>query len=168
MEKGVGVQPQLQDAQVSRRKFLTAGLGAISGLIAMALGIPVAGYAVSPAFAKKEQSWVQLGSVGEFKPLQPTKVDYDVFRRDGWIEEQVKKSAWIVLPQGGGEAVVFDPRCTHLGCAYRWDQGEGKFLCPCHDARFDIDGKVVGGPPPRPLDRLKTKVEGGKIFVMEG
>ncbi|MBI4321797.1 MAG: ubiquinol-cytochrome c reductase iron-sulfur subunit [Chloroflexi bacterium] len=152
---------------VSRRRFLGFGIGAITALIGTALGLPLAGYAVSPAFQKKKLDWIDVGSIGDFKPRQPKKVEYNAFRKDGWIEESVRKSAWAVL-QDGNTVVVYDPRCTHLGCAYRWDDAKGVFLCPCHDAIFDIDGKVVAGPPPRPLDRLTSKVEGGKLLVMEG
>ena len=168
MHKDIEVKPRVLDAQVSRRKFLAGGIGAIAGLIGAALGIPVVGYAISPALAKKEQNWVEIGSVNDFQPLQPTKVEYDVFRRDGWIDEQIKKTAWLVMSRGGESAVVYDPRCTHLGCAYRWEAKDKLFLCPCHDGKFDLDGAVIGGPPPRPLDRLKAKIEGGKILVLEG
>ena len=44
--------------------------------------------------------------------------------------------------------------CPHLGCGYRWDDADHHFKCPCHGSVYDIAGKVVGGPPPRPLDAL--------------
>lgn len=40
--------------------------------------------------------------------------------------------------------------CTHLGCTVRHVAGEG-FVCPCHGSRFDLEGRVVDGPAPRPL-----------------
>ncbi len=152
---------------VSRRRFLGFGIGAIGALIASALGIPLVGYAISPALKKKKEDWAEAGSVAGFQPLQPKKIEYSAFRKDGWIEETVKKSAWVIL-RDSGDVTVYDPRCTHLGCAYRWDESRKSFLCPCHDGVFDIDGKVVSGPPPRPLDRLQAKIESGKLFIMEG
>jgi len=45
--------------------------------------------------------------------------------------------------------------CTHLGCLTVWKQDEGLIACPCHGSTFRPDGKVMGGPAPRPLQWLK-------------
>jgi menaquinol-cytochrome c reductase iron-sulfur subunit len=72
---------------------------------------------------------------------------------------------WAVK-QPQGDISVFSPICTHLGCGYRWDETERKFLCPCHGSSYDVNGQVLGGPAPRPLDILPSKVEGGRLLVM--
>jgi len=46
-----------------------------------------------------------------------------------------------------------------------WKEAEVVYVCPCHDAHFSIDGEVVSGPPPRPLDPYETKIENGELFV---
>ena len=61
--------------------------------------------------------------------------------------------------------VAYGPQCTHLGCAYHWDESRNHFLCPCHTSVFSVDGAVVSGPAPRPLDRYETKVENGKLLL---
>ena len=53
------------------------------------------------------------------------------------------------------------------GCLVRWDEQQESFLCPCHGAVFDKNGIVVAGPPPRPLQKLQTKVEAGILYVKE-
>jgi len=60
---------------------------------------------------------------------------------------------------------AFAPQCTHLGCAYHWDESSHNFICPCHTSAFSIDGKVLAGPAPRPLDRYTVKVEGNKLQI---
>jgi menaquinol-cytochrome c reductase iron-sulfur subunit len=60
---------------------------------------------------------------------------------------------------------VFNPRCTHLGCAYRWDARREQFACPCHGGTFAISGEVTGGPPPRALTKLSSKIEDGTLRV---
>jgi menaquinol-cytochrome c reductase iron-sulfur subunit len=67
----------------------------------------------------------------------------------------------------GGDVVAFAPQCTHLGCAYHFDETEKQFLCPCHNSVFSIDGKVVSGPAPRPLDRFDAKVQNNKLLLGE-
>ena len=49
-------------------------------------------------------------------------------------------------------------RCAHLGCPVRWVAAAERFICPCHGGVYDLLGRRVGGPPPRPLDRFYTRV----------
>jgi Rieske Fe-S protein len=53
--------------------------------------------------------------------------------------------------------------CTHLGCRVRWE-GD-RFFCPCHNGVFDREGKVVSGPPPRPLERYDVEVVDGSVYL---
>ncbi len=73
----------------------------------------------------------------------------------------VAGSAWLVR-RSGGDLVAFDPRCTHAQCAYDWSTGD-RFACLCHEGFFALDGSVVSGPPPRPLDRFGVRQTGGAI-----
>jgi len=64
-----------------------------------------------------------------------------------------------------GDLQAFSLACTHLGCIVVWNPEKKEFHCPCHDGLFDINGKVLSGPPPSPLDRWKVKVDGEKVIV---
>jgi cytochrome b6-f complex iron-sulfur subunit len=55
--------------------------------------------------------------------------------------------------------------CTHLGCIVKWQPEKQSFHCPCHSASFDKNGRVTGGPPPAPLEKLAFKQAGDKIIV---
>ncbi len=46
-----------------------------------------------------------------------------------------------------------------------WQDGDAEYHCPCHNGLFDAEGRVIGGPPPRPLDRYEYKVEDGVLFA---
>jgi Rieske Fe-S protein len=70
-------------------------------------------------------------------------------------------SAWLVLREGN-ELVAFDPRCPHARCAYELTD-DARFACLCHDAFFDLDGNVLSGPPPRPLDEFRVRVIDGRV-----
>ena len=73
----------------------------------------------------------------------------------------VAGSAWLVQ-RSTGELVAFDPRCTHAQCAYDWTD-QASFACLCHKGFFRLDGSVISGPPPRPLDRFAVRETGAAI-----
>jgi menaquinol-cytochrome c reductase iron-sulfur subunit len=46
----------------------------------------------------------------------------------------------------------------------RFVEAAGNFICPCHGGVYDFEGKVIGGPPVRPLDRFQTRLSpDGKV-----
>lgn len=56
--------------------------------------------------------------------------------------------------------------CTHFACIVKWDAETGQIECPCHDGYFNpLDGSVLSGPPPTPLESLKVDIVDGEIFV---
>lgn len=71
----------------------------------------------------------------------------------------------VVVQHAPGEFIAFSAICTHLGCVIQWLADKGEFLCPCHGGRFSTRGKVLGGPPPRPLDPIPVTLEGERILL---
>jgi cytochrome b6-f complex iron-sulfur subunit len=61
--------------------------------------------------------------------------------------------------------VAFSRVCTHLGCLVKYYPEKQLFICPCHAGTFDLDGKVVSGPPPKPLPKFAVKVVGNNLVV---
>ncbi len=121
-------------------------------------------YLLFPAKTKKGTPWVEVTDLSQLKPNIPEEV---VFRRrkvDGWKVVSEKTTAWVVKTSET-EAFALAPGCTHLGCAYHWEAGKNSFVCPCHTSYFAIDGKVMTGPAPRPLDRFETKINGTKLML---
>jgi Rieske Fe-S protein len=60
---------------------------------------------------------------------------------------------------------AFSLRCSHLGCYAHWEGGLRKFVCPCHNAVFDEQGKVIAGPPPVGLTRVAIEVRDQQVFM---
>ena len=152
----------------SRREFLQLAMAGISTFIASALSIPLVGYLLSPALKRTAPQWTQLGPLSDFTVGVPKQVPFTRFRRDGWIERAENLAVWV-WRKAETEVVAYNGHCTHLGCAYNWlTEGKHKdhFFSPCHDGVFALDGKVISGPPPRPLDTLETKVEDGIVFII--
>ncbi|MCL4535594.1 MAG: ubiquinol-cytochrome c reductase iron-sulfur subunit [Bacteroidetes bacterium] len=153
-----------EEHDVSRRRFLSYATAAIGAFIATAVSIPIVGYVVSPALKKRETPSISVGTPNDFTIGQPKLVDFTLTRRDGWVEQPEKKSVWV-LRKTANDFVAYNPRCTHLGCAVSWQAASNHFVCPCHGGVFTIDGTVTAGPPPRPLDTLDVKTEGGRLLV---
>jgi Rieske Fe-S protein len=73
----------------------------------------------------------------------------------------------ILIHTPDGQWRAFAARCTHLSCTVRYRQDLGLIWCPCHDGRFDLTGKNVGGPPPRPLPQHSVVLRGDEVYVTE-
>jgi menaquinol-cytochrome c reductase iron-sulfur subunit len=149
----------------TRRRFFQLVIKASAGLIGLSLAVPLVGYLISPALKRRKQQWVDVASAAELQSGVPTQLEYVATVQDGYLESKTQKAVWAVK-QPNGEVTVFSPMCTHLGCGYHWDGGAHQFKCPCHGSAFDVSGRVVGGPAPRPLDALPSKVDNGRLLIM--
>jgi cytochrome b6-f complex iron-sulfur subunit len=58
-----------------------------------------------------------------------------------------------------------NPICTHRGCTVEWKADKKAFVCPCHDAQFSSDGKVLKGPAKKSLSTYDAKIEGDSVLV---
>ena len=131
---------------MTRRGFLKYALFTLSGMTA-ALGSCY----VFKTFTERKK-WVAVGPVSKFHPQKPEKVKVE--GQDVWVVKATES-----------EFFVYHPLCTHHDCLITWQEKKSLFLCPCHGATFNIKGRVLSGPPPRPLDRYPSKVVDGKLFV---
>ena len=62
--------------------------------------------------------------------------------------------------------VAYSQKCTHLSCPVTYKAKEQEFFCPCHAGRFAVDdGRVLGGPPQRPLPRILLNVSGNEVWA---
>jgi len=151
-------------SQDTRRNFGVAAIYGLWGAMLAALGLPSITYLLVPPRAHRKNDWVEAGDVAQLAPQVPVEVTFRRNRVDGWRQISEKSTAWVVkLPDNN--VVAYSPQCTHLGCAYHWDQRKTQFVCPCHNSVFSIDGKVQDGPALRPLDRFQVKVQGTKILL---
>jgi nitrite reductase/ring-hydroxylating ferredoxin subunit len=72
----------------------------------------------------------------------------------------------ILVRLAEAEYVAFGQKCTHLSCAVIPRPDQGVFHCPCHEGLFELrTGRVLAGPPPRPLPRIRLQIDDGEIFA---
>ena len=149
---------------VSRRDFVmtvTAFLGSVIGAI---IGIPAIGYLISPALTTtKSDAWIPLGPVENYPESVPTLFNFTRTKVNGW--EKSVNSYGVYVVHTADQFKVFSTRCTHLSCRVTWKEDSKQYVCPCHDGRFDADGIVKAGPPPKPLETYETKIEDGKLSI---
>lgn len=149
---------------VTRRRLMSAVLNALAALIGAALAVPAVGYVVSSAFRSRKEGWALLGNAGEFPLDQPRLTHFAPPTAAGWLRDPLHRAVYVEN-RGAGNFTVFDVHCTHLGCPVQYVAAAGRFFSPCHGGVFDSEGRVLAGPPPRPLDRYEVKVEGGKVYL---
>jgi len=63
------------------------------------------------------------------------------------------------------EVTALDSTCTHLGCRVTWDVAAQQLKCPCHGGAYDKFGAVKSGPPPSPLAKMATRIDGDDVLV---
>jgi menaquinol-cytochrome c reductase iron-sulfur subunit len=148
----------------TRRVFYLQAIYSLWGLIAASLAVPAFVYLFFPPKVQREGEWVDAADLTRFSVNSPEEVVFRRNRVDGWKISSEKATAWVVKTTGN-HVTAFAPQCTHLGCAYHWDERNHHFLCPCHASTFSIDGAVLSGPAPRPLDRYITKIEGNRLEI---
>ena len=151
-------------ADLSRRSFMKSAAGVVSigtfaGLTAI-LGVS----SIAPTLQSKPRQWVAAGRLNSFPVGFIGSVMLHFTRTQGFHAEEVRRPV-LVRRDSETDFVCFSDNCPHLGCAVSWDKAVGRFKCACHGGAFDRDGKVLAGPPPRPLERLNWKAEDGILKV---
>jgi menaquinol-cytochrome c reductase iron-sulfur subunit len=155
----------LEQVNHTRRKFYIRVINLLGALITAALALPAAAYLLIKPNTEESGEFIEVADLSQLTPGKPEEVVYRRTRVDGWKKMEEKTTTWVV--KNAGKTVAFAPSCTHLGCAYHWNDEIQSFLCPCHTSVFRPDGSVVSGPAPRPLDRYVSKVVGGKLLISQ-
>ena len=138
--------------KLSRREFTTVIMTFLGSIMGAVIGFPLIGYIISPVIrAKKVDDWVSLGPLANYPLGEPTLFSFTRTKVNGW-EQTTNSYGVFILRETESKVKVLSNVCTHLSCRVHWSPETQTFDCPCHDAKFDIQGQVVYGPPPRPMD----------------
>jgi Rieske Fe-S protein len=107
-----------------------------------------------------------LPLAGPSGPARLTRADTVKLERDGFAIVPVGRERVLVFEDPSGALRALDARCTHEGCTVRYVARDALIWCACHNGRFDLEGRVLAGPPPRPLVRHDVVRDGdGSITV---
>jgi menaquinol-cytochrome c reductase iron-sulfur subunit len=153
----------INTGDVTRRRFLSRITNGIMSVIGAILGV-IGGGAILSSTARKQDDWTPASSLLDLPDNQPTPVTLTVSRLDGFREVIQRKTIFLVKTADAQVAAI-DSTCTHLGCLVAWDAEAQVFRCPCHGGIYDRSGAVKDGPPPMPLSKIATRIDGERVLV---
>ncbi len=142
----------MPNKKITQQKLLNCVIGIIGVVLAGLIISSLIIYIIPPKAIDSEVSKVIAAKTGQ---LQPNSAK--IFRFGN------KPALLINTLQGVLKA--FSAVCTHLNCTVQYSSKTCLIWCACHNGKFDLNGKVVSGPPPRPLEEYKVKVTGDDIVV---
>jgi cytochrome b6-f complex iron-sulfur subunit len=144
----------VSDSTTSRRHFIDLLLGAsILGWLA-SIAYPVIRY-LKP-----------LPQNGPTGPTRLTREETAKLEQDKFVIVPVSGQRVIVLQSPDQKLLAFSSKCTHEGCTVTFLPSQSIIWCPCHDGRYDLHGRVLSGPPPKPLPEyaVQRQPDGGIVI----
>jgi len=136
----------------ARRTFLNYLLGTSVAATLGAMLYPIFRYMVPPEIVEAQSNSVLAGKVN------------DIAANSGKIFKFGSKPG-IVIKTATGDIKAFSASCTHLDCIVQYDPNQKAITCACHNGKYDLTGKNISGPPPRPLEEFTVNVKGDDITV---
>ena len=137
----------------TRRGFINWFLGTSTAAFLLSVFYPVTRYLVPPEVGESTAGTVTLA-------IKPE----DVKPNTGQIFKFGSRPG-ILVRTPVGELRAFSAVCTHLNCTVQYRADLSHIWCACHNGHYDLNGKNVAGPPPRPLDAFVVNVRGAQIVV---
>jgi len=147
--------------ELTRRRWL----GRLSALLASAVTLPVLpvlARALLLPYRPAGRDWRTLGPAGGLPSSGFARYESEA-ETAGWMAASARRVVYV--RRGGDGILALSARCSHLGCLVQWNGSDRRFHCPCHGGVYDEQGRVVSGPPPRPLTRLEAKLESGDLWI---
>lgn len=136
-----------------RRRLLNWFLGTTSGAFLISVTYPLSRYLIPPEVEESTASTVTLSIKAN-----------DVKTNTGQIFRFGSQPA-ILIKDTNGELKAFSAVCTHLACIVQYRSDIGHIWCACHNGHFDLNGRNVEGPPPKPLEQFVVNVRAEQIVV---
>jgi Rieske Fe-S protein len=135
-----------------RRDFLKYVLGGSLLAWLAAVLYPVMAYLKPPEQGEVEVTSVKAGKVSAIE-------------KDSGVIVRFGNKPVILVRNAAGGFRAFSATCTHLDCTVQYRKDMGLIWCACHNGRYDLNGRNVAGPPPRPLDEFRVVVQGDEISI---
>ncbi|MBI2212529.1 MAG: ubiquinol-cytochrome c reductase iron-sulfur subunit [Acidobacteria bacterium] len=139
---------EIQGGTSTRRRFINWFLGTSIGALLASIVYPVTRYVSPPEVPEATTNQVEAGSTN----------DPDLMQK-GFKIVRFGADPVILVRASEADFRAFSATCTHLDCIVEYHADRKRLFCNCHGGEYDLQGKNVAGPPPRPLAVYTVKVE---------
>ncbi len=138
--------------RMTRRTFLDTllGIGAVGWLGSVLY--PVYEYLQTPPLGEAEVTSVVAANIKNLKP------------NSGVVFKFGREPGLLVLAPDG-KLRAFSGVCTHLDCTVQYRPDLERIWCACHNGMYDLTGRNISGPPPRPLTEFRVTQKGDDVIV---
>ncbi len=138
------------DGAMGRRRFLNWFLGTSVGALFVSIAYPVSRFVSPPRVPEASTNQVDAGLVND-----------PAFMEKGFKIIRFGAEPVIVVKVADADFRAFSATCTHLDCVVEFQKPESRIWCNCHSGQYDLTGRNVAGPPPRPLLPYKVDLVAG-------
>ena len=139
-------------SDITRRDFLNIIKKGLAATGLTALLAPFLAYFYPPSLEEMPAEAVSVGMVDDLKPGESVTVPFGRY------------PALVIHTTEGIKA--YSAVCTHFACICKWDKEEEVIFCPCHEGYFEpLEGGVIFGPPPLPLQAIRVEIIDGEIMI---
>ena len=136
----------------SRRRFLDYLLGTSAIATLGAIVYPIFKFMSPPQVIESTESSVVAAKLSEV-PVNSGKI-FKFGNKPG-----------ILVRTSAGDLKALSAVCTHLECIVQYRPDTKQIWCACHNGQYNLSGKNIGGPPPRPLEEYKVNTRGDEVVV---
>ena len=132
---------------LNRRRLLNWFLGSSFGALIASVIYPVARYVTPPKIAEASTNQIEAGDVNDPQ-----------LRDKGFKIVRFGAEPVILIKAGDADYKALSATCTHLDCIVGFQKEQGRIFCNCHGGAYDLNGRNISGPPPRPLTPYKVNL----------
>lgn len=163
---GTGVRDAAGGAgRLSGRMHRRGALRLLGGLFGAVAGAGVGLSGLTSGCGRGEGGPGSTGTEGATPPPpEPVRVPLERLPDGARLRIEVGETP-VELSRRGERVTARSLRCTHFGCTVAWEPEQEVYACPCHDGMFAPDGRVLAGPPSRPLPTLPVERVGDAVIV---
>ncbi len=140
---------------MKRRKFLDILFNFSMFTWLAAILYPVIKYLIPPEVQEVSVNSITVGEIQDF-PINSSKII------------RFGRKPILVIRKQNGDFRALSATCTHLDCNVQYKSDTEQIWCACHNGFYNVEGKNISGPPPRPLAQYQVNISENKIIVSRG